>query len=144
MQKNRGIEDRDFLTALESEIKLIDVEEQKILNDPFYNSTFHQKFSYLSRGYYFKQIVKWFELFPTEQFLFIRSEDLFENPKNELSIVYEFLGIRQVFPATIRPVNAGKYSPLDASTYKIVNNYYHEQNEKLPGLIGSKFTWNTI
>ena len=68
----------------------------------------HQEHSYLSRSCYQEQLPRWQFLFPAEQLLVLRSEDLFEQPSGIWDRVLRFLELDPVpLPELARPANAG-------------------------------------
>jgi len=54
---------------------------------------FHRELSYVERGYYGEQMAQLFGLFPREQALVLRSEDLRRDPGLALAAVRAFLGL---------------------------------------------------
>ena len=98
---------------------------------------------YLERGKYYSQLLSWLAHFQREQFLFIKSENFFQNPENELIKVYEYLGISSVLPKDLSKKNAGKYDKISPDTVRQLTTYFREENEKLEGLIGEEFKWHT-
>lgn len=54
----------------------------------------HRVFSYTDRGYYSRQILRYKRLFSEEQMLFIKYEEFKSNNKQELSKIFEFLGVK--------------------------------------------------
>jgi len=86
-------ETREFEEACLDELNQIldDNEEKKyFLNDYYFNIN-HLHYSYLRRGFYGSQIQKWFDFFDRKQFLFLRYEDFFSDPKSGLEKVFNFL-----------------------------------------------------
>lgn len=79
--------------AFREEERRLEVEEQKMLNDPLYHSASYQRFSYKKRGVYVNQLRVYFELFPSEQILVLKSEDLFLRPESVLQETFSFLGV---------------------------------------------------
>jgi len=45
-------------------------------------------------GYYDKQLKHWFDLFPRDQFLILKSEDFFKNPRATLNSTQDFIGTK--------------------------------------------------
>lgn len=68
----------------------------------------HQEHSYLSRSRYQEQLPRWRALFPPEQLLVLRSEDLFEQPQGVWDRVLRFLELDPMpLPQLAQPANAG-------------------------------------
>jgi len=69
----------------------------------------HQEQSYLSRSRYEKQLPAWQELYPAEQLLMLRSEDLFAQPTLAWERVLQFLELPLIpLPELSAPANAGR------------------------------------
>ncbi len=62
---------------------------------------YHRVFSYVERGFYGRQVERLLSLFPRDQCLFLRSEDLLGAPDAALTNICAFLG--QPIPDTVRP-----------------------------------------
>jgi len=132
----------DFEKAINNEKKRL--ENYNTTNsDIFSQAMKHQKFSYVSRGRYYEQIKRWFYYFDKEQFLFLTSEELFENEEKTLEKVFNFLNLKKVKIADKNlNKNKGLYSDMPNNCRKILNNYYVEENKKLENLLNKKFYWN--
>ena len=69
----------------------------------------HQEHSYWSRSCYEQQIPAWQSLYPSDQLMFLRSEDLFEQPDQTWEKVLCFLDLsRMDLPELSVPANAGQ------------------------------------
>ena len=67
-----------------------------------------QKHSYLSRSRYLEQLDRYEALFPDEQLLILRSEDLFGNPESIWRRLLSFLQLRAIpWPGALPRANAG-------------------------------------
>ena len=103
----------------------------------------YHNFSYLSGGIYVDKLKKWFEIFPKEQILVLRSEDLYEKP----SLIYE---------TTLEYLNLGKWKLKEYSKYNYYENkpkikestrkklldYFEPHNERLYKFLNRDFGWN--
>ena len=65
------------------------------------NPGFHRVFSYVERGFYAEQLRRVYALFPKEQVLSIRSEDLDARPNQTLARICAFVGVEA--PAPVEP-----------------------------------------
>lgn len=69
----------------------------------------HQEHSYLARSRYEQQLPVWEALFPLEQRLVLRSEDLFTSPEQLWPQLLRFLELEpRALPPLGRPANAGR------------------------------------
>lgn len=130
-----------FRESIEAEHTRLFDETKKIFNEPEYKSINHQRLSYLSRGKYYSQLTRWLKYFPFSQFLFIKSEDFYNDTLRELFRVHEFLGINKEEPSNLSPQNKFEYNPIDEETRIDLNKYYAEENKKLCELLGDNFCW---
>ena len=86
MKVERGLETLPFAEAIERE-----PERLAATDDPLDPAWRHH--SYLARGVYVNQIKRWFEYFPRDQFLIIKSEDFYAEPVQILHQTQAFLGV---------------------------------------------------
>ena len=68
----------------------------------------HQQHSYLSRSRYELQLSRFEALFPSEQLQVLRSEDLFERPRQLWTSVLTFLGLDESPLPALRSRYAGR------------------------------------
>ncbi len=142
MQRVKGIEPiASFQEALDAEPGRMAGEEEKICRMENYYSFNHQMFTYLSRGFYHRQMLPWFRLFPRNQFLCIQSEQFFLDPLSVLEKVYDFLEVDPHLVHDLAPVNANEYPPMEAATRHWLDEIYYPENKKLSDLTGQDFTW---
>ena len=87
-----GLEPLGLEAALAAEAgRLADAEP--VLAQPSGRHRSHQENSYLSRSRYERQLPQWRALFPPEQLLVLRSEELFQRPAHGWARVQRFLGL---------------------------------------------------
>ena len=83
MQRDRGLENLDFLAAVEAEKKRARKTEPLQL----------RKFSYVDRGFYAEQMKRVFRYFPREQVHVIKFENFRRNARETFDDVCHFLGV---------------------------------------------------
>jgi hypothetical protein len=122
MQVKRGTEPRTFEEAIEQ-----------------------QHSSYVSRGVYVDQLLRWFEFFGKEQMLIIKSEDFFERPVETLKIVLTFLDLPdwQPEPSELQQRrHTGAYrQKMDPSTRRRLEAYFEPYNQRLYECLDADFGW---
>lgn len=96
---------------------------------------------YLIRGLYAEHIKKWLKHFNREQFLFIKSEDFFKEPRSILAKVCRFLGVEEYYPDNLKAQEVGNYSELSEETRARLENYFKGPNQELAELLGEEFRW---
>jgi hypothetical protein len=138
-----GLEKFSFKEAVNREKLRIKGEYEKILRDEDYRSSRFPAFAYLARSIYINQIKKWYEYFPRIQLLIIRSEDLFEKPKETLKKVFRFLKL-----PNWTKISYKKYHS-DAKDEKIENEiknnlieFFKPYNTQLYEYLGRDFHWD--
>jgi len=130
-----------FAEAVEREEERLRAELGRMAADPTYNSMKFGSWSYLARSRYAEQLERWLALFPREQFLFLKAEELSEDPQQTLVTTYAFLGL----PPHRAEVDRLNVSPEHASMPNDVRqrlvDYFRPHNERLYELIGTDFGW---
>ena len=105
--KRHGFEPLDLEAALAAEpTRLADA--QAALQQPGSVHFSHQKHSYVSRSRYEEQLKHYEALFPNEQILVCRSEDLFSNMQSCLDRITHYLGVAPLFAPEATQANAGR------------------------------------
>jgi hypothetical protein len=97
--------------------------------------------TYLRRGRYAEQLVRWFEYFPRDQFHVVAMEDLAANPERSLNDVHEFLGLPPHRPDELKPLYTFQYDPMPPETRRRLVEYFKPHNERLSELLGRDFAW---
>jgi hypothetical protein len=122
MQVKRGTEPKTFEAAIEQ-----------------------QNSSYVSRGIYVDQLLRWFEFFSKEQMLILKSEDFFERPIDTLKLVLTFLDLPdwQPEPSELQQRrHTGNYKQkMDPSTRRRLEAYFEPHNQRLYEHLDVDFGW---
>lgn len=126
MEYERGTEKLVFSRALLEEIRETPLGRQ----DPVR--------SYLSRGFYSKQIRRLFGLFPRDQCLILCHEDLRHAHADTLHRVHEFLGVDAVPAPPPATVHARQYPPLSLGMRLVLQQAYARDMRRLKRLLGWK------
>lgn len=141
-----GVEPLSFEEAIEREDERLAGEEKKLIENPNYASFNHRHYSYLSRGRYIEQIPVWMKLFPKEQFLILKSEELFKEPTGILDQTCEFLGVPPVSlqerKEDYKLYNGASYSKLSPETRQRLVEYFRPYNARLYEFLGRDFGWD--
>jgi hypothetical protein len=143
MSRRQGIEPLEsFEEATAAEEERLRSEVARLAADPHYNSPDFGRWSYLARSRYAEQLERWLELFPREQFLFLKAEDLLGDHAATLDSVHEFLGL----PAhhhenPTRLHTGGDYAPMAPDVRSRLLEYFRPHNERLYDLLGIDFGW---
>lgn len=141
MELRGGYEKESFEKALEREKGNIKNYDSLVRKGK--KSFGHQHFSYLDRGKYSLQLKRWFKYFDRENFLIIKSEDLFINPQEEVSRVFSFLGLNDYKIKKFPKINRSKNREKQRGGIKDKLNYYFRDfNLDLCDLLGRNIDWD--
>jgi hypothetical protein len=98
-----------------------------------------------SRSIYVDHLQRWSEFFPREQMLVLKSEDLFDNPRQTLKVVLEFLGLPEWEPDASELGNrrntGGYKQEMDPATRRRLEEYIEPHNRRLYEYLGKDFGW---
>jgi hypothetical protein len=104
---------------------------------------FHREQSYVERGFYGEQIARLYELFPRDQVLVRRAEDLRTDPATTLPLVREFLGLPAGPAPRPREVHVGRDmdygAALTSDDVAYLRGVYARDAERLADLTGAGF-----
>jgi hypothetical protein len=142
MSRRQGLEPLDsFEEATAAEADRLRPEVARLSTDPHYTSPDFGCWSYLARSRYAEQLERWLELFPREQFLFLKAEDLFADPETALSTTYDYLGLPPHAPEGVSRLNSAQYEGIEPDVRAQFTEYFRPHNERLYELIGIDFGW---
>lgn len=141
MERQRGDEPLDFAAALAAEPARLDGEEARMLANPTSVSWPHKHASYLARGDYAPQLARWFAAFPRQQFLILRSEDLYTQPAETFARVTDFLGLDRSSAASFPIYNRTEGPPLDPTLRRQLIDHFASRNAELATLLGWDPNW---
>lgn len=102
----------------------------------------HREFSYVERGFYAEQVERLLGLFPREQVLVLRSEDLRADPGPALAAVRTFLGLPPAPAPAPREVHVGRSDlPADLTGADVdhLRRVYAADDARLAALTGVRF-----
>lgn len=139
--KRDGFEPLGFMEAIEEEQERLSEEIKQLQANEFYYSKGHQKFSYLSRGIYVDQLQSWMTYYSDSQFLIIKSEDFFKNPKKIMQTVFRYLRLPDFENLQFPVFNQNIYSAMDEKTRNYLSKFFRPHNKKLYDLIGRTLGW---
>jgi hypothetical protein len=136
-----GREPLSFEQALEAEPERLAGERERLLTDPGYRGDAHRFHSYRTRGLYLEQLERWWSVFPREQLLVLRSEDMFGDPRVVVDDVARFLGLARDGRRSFRARNQAGYDRMSAETRAELRGFYAEPNRRLEQALGRKMNW---
>jgi len=128
-----------FAEAIALEDERLAGERERIVADGRYDSFHFRHHSYLARGCYADQLRAWFEYFPRERFLILKSEDLFGDPGSTFARVLAFLGLPPWEPREFAEFNRGDDEPLDPGLRAELRARFSAAERDLNELLGPGF-----
>jgi hypothetical protein len=134
-----GNETLSFDDAIKAENTRLKNSKKEIMEGKYSSS--HQQQSYLSRGIYIKQIKRYYELFPKDNILVLKSEDFFEFPNQTYMQVIKFLGLKNIEMPDFPVYNYGGEEKIDKDLRKKLVAYFMPHNKKLYDFLGIDFGW---
>ncbi len=140
-----GFEDLPtFEQAIDAEPgRLADLDEAAFA-DPSYAHPSHEHHSYLARGRYVEQLVRWQALFGESQLLILEFERMKTEPRAVLGEVLAFLGLPACSSIDLRARNERKRQPpMSAATRESLRDYFQPFNRQLVELTGRELSWTS-
>lgn len=106
------------------------------------NSDINHEIAYhIASSLYIDYLPEWFRVFPKEQLLILKSEDLFTNPQNTMKQAYDFLGLPDHPLTEYRNANRNQYPPISPSLHQQLANFFRPYNQELEDYLGRTFNW---
>ncbi|MBR8827344.1 MAG: tetratricopeptide repeat protein [Gomphosphaeria aponina SAG 52.96 = DSM 107014] len=96
---------------------------------------------YLIHGLYVYFIERWFKLFPREQFLILKNEDLSKDTAGVMKQVFDFLGLPEYQYKNFPRKNATPYPQANEDLLARLSEFYKPHNQRLEEFLGMKFDW---
>lgn len=139
MNVGRGDEKLSFAEALEKEDERLSRELRQDPRAYDREGSAFQNHSYLSRGAYATQLKRWMGLFPREQFLVLKAEEVFANPVPELNKVIDFLGLKGAETESYKPEFRGPSGDLPQKEATWIRERLANEMEELNILFHRQF-----
>lgn len=137
-----GFEKRSLEDAIATETELLAGETELLAASPNYYSFYHRHYTYLARGRYLEQLQTWWQYFPQEQLLILKSEDFYTQPAATFNTVLDFLELPSHHLETYIKYNTGTYPPVSAAIQQQLREYFRPYNQQLTEYLGRDFNWD--
>lgn len=98
--------------------------------------------SYVPRGRYAEQLERWFGVFPREQLLIVKSEDLYADPPRIVHEAFAHLDLPPWPSVRFRARHRADYPAVDAATRRRLEEYYAPHNQRLYALLDRDLGWD--
>lgn len=144
-RRERLEECESFEEALALEAQRLEGELERVRSDPRYNPPLPPPlgyWSYLHRSRYADHVARWLEVFPREQILFLKFEDLAADPWGGLDQVHAFLGLPPHRGPELRKLNVATYTAMSPRVRAELVEHFRPYNQRLRKLTGIDFGWD--
>jgi Sulfotransferase domain len=132
-----------FEEAIDAEPERLAGEEEKVIGDPNYDSPTHNWYSYLARGRYVEQIIRWQQHYRPEKMLILESGEFFKRTADIYQRVLEFLCLPRCQSTDFSNRFPGKYGEkMSDTTRRRLLDYFAPHNERLYAHLGTRFDWD--
>jgi hypothetical protein len=133
-----------FEDAIAAEPERLQGEYEKLMQNEDYFSYNYMHYSYIKRGLYANQLKTWFNLFPRDQFLILKSEVFFTQSAQTFQQVLNFLELPPWEPKKFQLFNTRteRSTSLSPQIRRELKQYFCPYNLELSELVGSSFEWN--
>jgi capsular polysaccharide biosynthesis protein/Tfp pilus assembly protein PilF len=98
-------------------------------------------YSLLGQGLYAYQLKKWFEFFPREQFLILKSEDFYSQTNETMNQVFQFLDLPSYQRSNYVQHNASSYTSISDELRRKISDFFRPHNQNLETLLGIELNW---
>lgn len=138
-EKRTGDETLPIMDAFQAEGRRL----RRAIDMRDYNDYSYIHHTYLSRGLYHQQLIRYLECFDRHQILILNSEEFFTHPSKTLKSVFAFAEVDdKVTLEDLKPRNVGiSKEKVGSSVYKYLEDYFRPHNQKLYDLIGQDYGW---
>lgn len=140
-RRQNGVEPLEYAAALAAEEQRTAGELEKMLADPTYHSDAHDWYTYRARGVYLPQLENWLSVFPKEQLLVLRSEDMYTDVQGVFDRACDFLGLPQFALPTTKTFNASRRPDMPDEPAQELAEFYAPHNKELEAFLGRDLQW---
>ena len=139
-----------FKEAISKEPERLDKELERIINcQNYFNSkNYYQLYkkyyhhAYLQSCVYIKFIKQWLNIFPREQLLVLKSEDLYNDPVNTYEQTLQFLNLPEHDLQGYKKHNSNYYPKMNTATRSYLIEYFQPYNKILSEYLKIDFDWD--
>lgn len=97
---------------------------------------------YLGGSLYIYPIKRWLKLFPREQLLILKTEDLAAQPQQTMDQVFRFLNLPAFEQGEYDLVNKGSYEVANSEVRQILSEFFQPFNRDLEAFTGLQMNWD--
>jgi hypothetical protein len=90
---------------------------------------------------YADHLLRWYDVFPSEQILLMCLEWFAAAPQQQFDRLTDFLGLARAAGQSFAPHNVNRYAALGPDLRDRLRDFYRPHNERLAELTGLSFPW---
>lgn len=139
----RGFETLPFEEALAAEAGRLEGEEQRLRDDPGYESTAHRHQAYRQRGEYAPQVAKMATLLGRSQVKVVDSHRFFETPGPVYAEVLDWLGVSQVQKPAFDKYNGRPRLEMPSHVRRALDEHFVPFDDQLTPWLGHVPSWRS-
>lgn len=95
----------------------------------------------IGNSLYVYHLQRWLDIFPREQLLVVRSEDLDQQPAATLKKIYDYLEMPEHELPNYHKYNRGSYAPINTKIRHTLQEFFTPHNQYLETYLGRQFNW---
>ncbi|WP_262848561.1 sulfotransferase family protein [Mumia quercus] len=137
----RGFETEPFEEALKLEDERLAGEEQRLVEDPSYQSFEHRHHGYLARGRYAPQIRRLQEAVGDDRVYVMDADRFFDTPQEEFARLCAWLGMPAWTPDAVEQWNARQRDPMPAELRRSLEAEFADLDDELSQMLGRPVSW---
>ncbi|NEP44043.1 MAG: tetratricopeptide repeat protein, partial [Okeania sp. SIO2H7] len=137
MLKKLGQENRSLERAIAGEMEVL----SKVTNRSLEELSFRDKMGYLKCSLYVYFLQEWAKLFPKNQLLILKSEDLYRQPEQTMKQVFDFLGLSNYENGDYQNYFPGDYPQVNEDIQQELSRFFQPHNRKLEVFLKRKLNW---
>lgn len=130
-----------FAESIDAEEARLDGEWEKLVADPHRRSYAMKKFSYVRRGEYLPQLLRWETAFGRERVLVLHTDDFQRDPSSILRQVARFLDIPDWEPAARRRNVSSNLVTMEPAIRERLTEHFRPHNRALFDHLGVDLGW---
>jgi hypothetical protein len=139
-QVRNGVEPLDFEAALAAEPERL--AEARRSGRRWADTFAYEHQGYVTQSEYAPALARWLALFPREQMLVLRSENLYAEPQRTYNRVLSYLDLPSHPLADVKSWNAAPGEDMHPATRVRLRAHFAPYNEQLAALVGGDLGWS--
>jgi tetratricopeptide (TPR) repeat protein len=135
---NTGFEKRTI-----QEVAALEMQKLKQFSALDFLEAGHQAPNNLLGSLYVYHLQRWMSLFPKEQILIVKSEDLYSQPSTVMEQVFDFLSLPNYQASNYSICNPGSYPPIGEELRGELVDFFRPHNQRLEAYLETQFNWDS-